>query len=198
MRKLLWLGLALIFLLSCKSNVQEGPEESRYYPSEEYFDNPKLKKIALDSDIFGIVRSVNSTYENDSVPYIEFSKKNITNSIIPFRNDYGNYDHRNYINVTQDSVFSFYHRYPNNLLMEVLKMHYENNGRRPFMAESAEEAIVEIVLDQNAKGEDLKNSISLVISTFDSLNLKFRGKLQLKIALEITGREAPPPFLLEN
>lgn len=198
MGKILCIGIAIISLISCKSKIQEKSPESRYYPSEDYFDNTKLKKIALDSDVIGIVKIVNSTYENDSIPYIEFFNKDITTRIIPFRNDYGNYDHKNYINVTQDSVFSFYHKYSINLLGELLKIHYENNGNRPLMAESAEDAIVEIVLDQNARGEDLKKSINLVISTFDSLNLEYHSKLRLKIALEIAGRKSPPPFLLEN
>src|SRR5690606_16626045 len=174
MKKIFYIWFCMISFISCEDKIQEQSHEVLYYPSKDSFRSDRLSKVNLEdsSEYVDLVRSVNRIYENDSIPYLEFLKENSLIKIIPFRNDYGNFHHRNYINVTKDSAFTFYHKYPLELLGELLKKHYENNGRLPYLSENAEEVIIEIVLNQDANGQDLIHKLKSVITSFDSLNVQ--------------------------
>lgn len=198
MKKILYLGIIIFYLISCKSKIQEGSTEVHYYPSEHYFNEPNLKKIVLEANIIDIAHSINRVHRNDSLPYIEIQNKNRTIRFIPLRNDYEKSAEKNRLRMTPDSVFLGTIRTSITELGKMLKKHYENKGRKSYLSDSPEKAVVEIVLDREKNGEILIKPLNLLITKFDSLNAIHNNSLKLRIALDYTGKYDPPPFLLEN
>ncbi|MCH4821770.1 hypothetical protein ML462_01175 [Gramella lutea] len=187
--------LSLLLFLNCKRN-ENTSKKVIFYPSKENFKNSNSKQIVFDlnDDFFRIIKQVNNTYENDSIPYFLIKKRDTIIKIIPLRNDSGFILRRNFITLTKDSVFTFYEKYPVNKLKDVLQLNYENLGTKPYLAESPERTIVDIELSPFDNGHELMDCLNQLIHSYNELKNEYDKKMVgLKVVLS-TPLTAPPPY----
>ena len=99
---------------------------------------------------------------------------------------------RNKLEITEDSIISD-KIYPINLLYEILKKYYLNNGAIINYPESAQKVYVEIEIDTSKNGHILKKSLSNLVRTFDKINSQHLDTLQLRVTLSYFHQIPPPP-----
>tara|TARA_R110000796_G_C14545718_1_gene433379 strand:+ start:1497 stop:2099 length:603 start_codon:yes stop_codon:yes gene_type:complete len=194
MRKII-LIITFIIFFSCRKETKKQNINTLYYPSKEYFFNSNIVKVELENSKTNFKRItdlVSDIHSVDSIPYVELIDNNILRKIILLRNDSNPIRLRNKLEITEDSIISD-KIYPINLLYEILKKYYLNNGAIINYPESAQKVYVEIEIDTSKNGHILKKSLSNLVRTFDKINSQHLDTLQLRVTLSYFHQIPPPP-----
>lgn len=187
MKKIIFLSSLSLIFICCKSKVSNEIHQIDYYPSKSLFNASNLRKIKIapSDNAEYIVNEINHTYRKDSIPFLEFKEGSRTIQIIPIRNDYGMFRKRNSFTITTDSVYLNITGYPKRQISELLKIHYENKGRDPYLSEGPEKAVVEIELDAEERGRMYVEYLKNLVTVFDKINAEHGDSLKLRVALGV-------------
>ena len=167
-------------ILSC----QKSTKEIYFYPSKEIYKNSELEKIDLDVTLLDFKYFTDNSGE---FPYtekrisVEFTNdKEIKKCIIPAKYDSGNYKQKNVLVINSDSI-KIDNGYSISKLRQVLKRHFTNNGNDFEYSDSPEKAIVELNLNSDTNGKELKRILNNLTNIFDEINNEIKDSLELKL-----------------
>jgi|GEM_PF-4149456 len=190
-----FLRILLIILLLITFGCKE--KDIFYYPNKDWFENEdSLIKIEHRAINFKQLRNtIRNIYQKEKVPYVEMQKNDSTIKIIPLQYDNdGYYKHKNFVTISQDSVFTMTGSQKIDQLQSIMIKQYSNNGRKPEYAEDSKSVIIIIDMPMDEKGIEAEKLLFKLISTFNEINIKFDNTLELYLAFNF--KQAPPPLHL--
>lgn len=194
MKKLFYFILLAGLVCCCGRKIEEN-QVVIYYPSKDLFTSNDLIKIDLHNPKLNFKRIkhlINDIHIKDSTPYILIKNKDTIRKIMPLRNDWGYKAGKNILRIVKDSIYKA-GKHSISELDRLLKKHYENNGKDPRYSQRTERAWVEIEIDTNASGVELKKILHIVTRAFDKINKYHQDSLKLKIGLSYFHQIPPPP-----
>ena len=180
-----------MLILNCKNKVSD----IRYYPNNLIKSTKNIKEIDLDSiplnfkEITDLVRKTKNEKKNLS---IEINDNGITKKIIPYVYNGGLIKERNILHLKYDSIL-IDNGYLITELKPILKRHYTNNGKNYRYSDSPKRAIVELNIDTNKTGTDLKKILINLTRTFDEVKSEVKDSIELRLIFNYFRRNPPPP-----
>lgn len=194
--QVLLLQILLISLISCSNPKAKQLKTNLYYPSKKFFDENNMVKINLDSTLLNFKKITNEVinmgYADSIIPYAYFQINDTIKNIFLGDISWGYIRSRNMVKIKNDSIYKI-ETYPLKNTYNILKIHYENNGKDIGFADSPEKAFVVIELDTNANAKNLIKALDHLTNEFDKLNIIHKDSLELKVALTYFSQIPPPP-----
>ncbi|GGW56336.1 hypothetical protein DFQ11_101601 [Winogradskyella epiphytica] len=190
MRKTLYISTILL-VLSCENN----PTEIRYYPTDRDFSAETSQLILLDTTKLNFRQITNrvGTYDKDyGKLVVEFNDKKIKKRITPYIYDGGLIRSKNILRIKSDSIL-IDENYPISDLKQILKRHYLNKGKAPYYPDLPRNAIVEVTIDTNKTGKELKKVLTQLTRTFDEIKKETKDTIELRVFFDYL-RQIPPPL----
>lgn len=190
LRKLTFISIFLL-TLSCRNKTTE----IRYYPTDREFSKENSELIGLDTTQLNFKQLTNKigTYYNDyGKLVVEFNDGNIKKRIIPYVYDGGLIKYKNALEIKSDSIL-IDSGYPISELKKLLKRHYLNKGKIPYYSDSPQSAFVEITIDTNKTGKELKEVLTKLTKSFDEIKSEIKDTIELRIFFDYLRQTIPPP-----
>jgi hypothetical protein len=156
----------IIFCIFIGCESQES--ETRYYPSQNF--NNEIIELDLDTTSFDFREIKGFVTRNillDKNVLIEVKDGRVLKKIYP--RIYTEIRKRDLLSITSDSIL-IDEGYPVSELKRILKRHYINNDKSFNYPKSYKKAAVEITLEMDETGKDLKKSLINLTSVFDQVN----------------------------
>ena len=173
--------LTILLILSCEKETNE----IRYYPS--YYQVSKNSDIVIGLDTVKLnFRQITNEVEKYSFDngygnlFVEFDDGQIKKRITPFVYGAGLIREKNGLTVTDDSIH-IDDGYPISDLKWILKRHYLNKGKIPYYSESPKKAFVELLVDTNMNGIELKKVLTKITRSFDEIKREINDTIELGI-----------------
>tara|TARA_R100001369_G_scaffold37573_1_gene62978 strand:+ start:6020 stop:6643 length:624 start_codon:yes stop_codon:yes gene_type:complete len=189
-RKTVYLSIFLV-ILSCKPQTSE----IRYYPSTANFSTEKAQFIGLDTinmNFRQITNKVASYYGKLEYLVVDFNDGQIKKHLKPFVYGGGLIKYRNVLEIKSDSIL-IDDGYPISELKRILKRHYLNKGKNFRYSDSPKKALVEITIDTNKNGKELKDVLINLTRTFDEIKNEVNDTIELKVYFDYLRQFPPPP-----
>ena len=181
----------ILLTLSCNQKTSE----IRYYPNEQYLLDESVEIIGLDTTKLNfreITNKLEQHYENNTHMIVQFDDGNITKKILPHVYGNGLVKIKNVLKIKTDSIL-IDDGYRISELKRILKRHYTNNGEIPYYSANFYQASVEITIDTNKTGKELKQVLKTVTRTFDEIKTEIQDSIQLNIFFSYSRQTPPPP-----
>jgi hypothetical protein len=186
-------------LVSCKEKtklekVEKKQTEIRYYPTDRPLSNETLELIGLDTTELNFRQLTNKvgTYYRKTSLIVEFDDQQIKKRITPYIYSGGYIRFRNVLQIKSDSIL-IDDGYPINELKRILKRHYLNKGKIPYYSQSPKKALVEVTLDTNRTGKEIKEVLTKLTRTFDEIKEEINDTIELRIFFDYFRQIPPPP-----
>lgn len=185
MRRIIYISIFLIFLC-CKREITE----IRYYPTDFHTSIEYFEFINLDTTKLTLRQITNEIIHNgfDSDLgniMIEFNDRAIKKRVIPYFYGSGLYKEENILKINSDSIL-IDNNYPISELKQILKRHYLNKNSNIRYSDSPEKAIIEVSIDSNENGNELKKLLVKLTRSFDEIKVEIKDKIELRVFLEYT------------
>ena len=186
MKKLL---LLFIVFASCKKEIY-------YYPSEEFFKKNNPKEINLDNLSFWEIKdSIYYELYRGNRLFIELENQRKIYKISPFTYMGGLIKEKNVLEIYQDSLWFFNKRQSINQLDKLIKIHYENNGKIPYLPDSHKRAFVKLTLEPEDNTEKLKAKLLYIVQVYNKAIIKNKDSIDLNIMLDYYFDKVDPPTI---
>ncbi|MDN3643144.1 hypothetical protein QWY87_10565 [Lutimonas halocynthiae] len=187
--------LTVLLILSCDKQTNE----IRYYPSYYQVSKDSVLVIGLDTVKLNFRQITNEveTYSFDNGYgnlFVEFDDGQIKKRITPFVYGAGLIREKNGLTVTDDSIY-IDDGYPISDLKWILKRHYLNKGKIPHHSSSPKNAFVEMLVDTNMNGVDIKKVLTKITRSFDEVKKEINDTIELHIYFYNIKEVKPPPPL---
>ncbi len=184
--------LILVLVISCEKKTTE----TRYYPTERLFSKQTSSIIELDNTKLNfrqITNKIGTYINNDENLVVEFNDGNIKKRVIPFRYSGGLIKGKNILRIKSDSIL-IDNKYPTADLKKLLRRHHLNKGKIANYSDSRKKAIVEITIDTNKTGKELKQVLTKLTRSFDEIKEEIDDTIELKIFFDYFRQIPPPPL----
>ena len=192
MRKALYIS-TIFLILSCENK----PPEIRYYPTDRPFHNETSELIGLDTTKFNfkqLTNKVGTFYKDYGKLVVEFNDEKVTKRITPYVYDGGLIKFRNILEIKSDSIL-IDEGYSISELKRILKRHYLNKGEISYYSDSPKKALVEVTVDTNKTGKELKEVLIKLTRTFDEIKEELNDTIELRVFFDYMRQTPPPPPL---
>ena len=191
MKKLLLLAI-IILTLGCENKTTE----IRYYPSNREFQKDSIELIGLDTTKLNFRQLTNKSAEfyvdDGKQVVVEFGDNKIKKRVIPYVYTGGLVKLKNVLQIKSDSIL-IDEGYPISQLKWILKRHYLNKGAIPQYSDSPERALVEVTIDTNQSGKELKELLTRLTRSFDEIKSEINDSIELRVAFDYFRQIPPPP-----
>ncbi len=128
---------------------------------------------------------------DDKKSVIKIQKDNIIREIMPFADGGGCYFRMmNFLEIKSDSIL-VENGYKIEKLDSILNLHYTNNGKSFYYADSPKRAIVKVTIDTSKTGTELKDFLIKLTTSFDKIN--FKDSLELRLMFDYFRQTPRPP-----
>ena len=192
MKKFLLLAI-LILILSCEKKTTE----IRYYPSDREFHKDGIELIGLDTTDLNFRQLTNKTadfyLDKGNLIVVEFDDEQIKKRVIPYVYTGGLIKMKNVLQIKSDSIL-IDNGYPINELKRILKRHYLNKGEISQYSDSPERALVEVTIDTNQSGNELKVLLTRLTHSFDEIKSEINDTIELRVVFDYFRQIPPPPM----
>lgn len=182
----------IILILSCVDKTTE----IRYYPSDLELADTKTELVGLDTTKLNFRQMINLIRKDEGFEYdygntiMEFDDGKIKKRVIPYFFGSGHIKSKNILRITKDSIL-IDNGYSISELERILKRHYLNKGRIPFYSDLPSKAIVEVTIDTNSTGIDIKEVLTKLTRSFDEVYSEIKDTIELRVFFD-NSREVPP------
>ena len=187
--------ILLISTILLNLSCNEKTSEIRFYPSDKYVLDETVEIIGLDTTKLNfreITNKLEDHYDNKTHMIVQFDDENITKKILPQVYGNGLVKIKNVLRIKTDSIL-IDDGYRISELKRILKRHYTNNGEIPYYSANYYQASVEITIDTNKTGRDLKQVLKTVTRTFDEIKTEIQDSIKLNIFFSYFRQIPPPP-----
>ncbi len=192
MRKILILT-TIILILGCENK----PTEIRYYPTNREFNKDSIELIGLDTTGLNFRQLTNKSadfyVDEGNLVVVEFDDGQIKKRVIPYVYTGGLIKMKNVLQIKSDSIL-IDDGYPISELKRILKRHYINKGEIPQYSDSPERALVEVTIDTNHSGKELKEVLTRLTRSFDEIKSEINDTIELRIFFDYFRQIPPPPM----
>ncbi|MGJ8594120.1 MAG: hypothetical protein ACSHXF_16335 [Aquaticitalea sp.] len=171
--------------------------EIRYYPTDFQFPLENFEIIGLDTTELNFRQLTNNVMNNgfDSDfgnVMVEFDDGKVKKRIMPYFYGNGLFSGKNILKIKSDSLL-IDNNYPISDLKRILKRHYLNKGKIPYYSASPQKAIVEITIDTNKTGKELKEVLTKLTRTFDEIKVEIKDSIELRVFFDYFRQMPLPP-----
>ena len=185
--------LTVLLILGCEKRINE----IRYYPSKHSFSKDSLILVGLDTGKLNFIQIAQKVdhhifYHGYGNFFVEFDDGQIKKRIAPLTYGAGLVRQKNGLTIASDSIH-IDDGYPISDLNWVLKRHYLNKGRVPYYSDSPKRAFVEISIDTNSNGMELKEILTKITRSFDAIRTEINDSIVLRIYFDNIIEIKPPP-----
>ncbi len=191
MEKILLLA-TIILILSCENKTTE----MRYYPTDREFSEDNVELIGLDTTGLNFRQLTNKSADfytdEGNLVVVEFDDGQMKKRVIPYVYTGGLIKMKNVLQIKSDSIL-IDNGHPISELKWILKRHYLNKGEIPHYSDSPERALVEVTIDTNQSGKELKEVLTKLTRTFDEIKSEINDTIELRVAFDYF-RQIPPPM----
>lgn len=192
MKKLL---ILLLILSACKKEVY-------YYPSEDFFKDKNPQEIVIDNLSFKeITDSVSNELFKRNRLFITLENSKYIYKISPFTYTGGFIKEKNILEINNDSLKFNHKNYSLNQLKKYLKIHYENNGEKPYLSDSYKRAFVKLTIDENKSSDYIQENIFFIVDSFNKANIVNKDSIEFGLMLDFILDKIltipPPPSPIE-
>ncbi|MFD0976776.1 hypothetical protein [Salinimicrobium gaetbulicola] len=191
MKKLLLLAI-VILIIGCENKTTE----IRYYPSDREFQKDSIQLIGLDTTKLNFRQLTNKSAEfyvdEGKQVVVEFDDGKIKKRVIPYVYTGGLIKLKNILQLKSDSIL-IDDGYSISELKRILKRHYLNKGEIPQYSDSPERALVEVTIDTNQSGKELKELLTRLTRSFDEIKGEINDSIELRVAFDYFRQIPPPP-----
>ncbi|WP_246293549.1 MULTISPECIES: hypothetical protein [Winogradskyella] len=190
MRKTLSI-LSILLILSCENKTTE----IRYYPTDRNFSVETKEVIGLDTTQLNFREITNKvgTFDKDyGKLVVEFDDGKIKKRVTPYVYDNGLIKSKNILRIKSDSIL-IDNKYSINELKRILKRHYLNKDKVPYYPDSPKNGLVEITINTNKTGKELKKVLSKLTQVFDEIKEEVNDTIELRIYFDYLRQIPPPP-----
>ncbi len=191
MKKILLLT-TIILILSCENKTIE----TRYYPTNREFHKDSIELIGLDTTDLNfrqLTNKVGAFYEDKgNLIVVEFDDGQIKKRLIPYVYTGGLIKIKNVLQIKSDSIL-IDNGYAIGELKRILKRHYLNKGKIPQYSDSPEKALVEVTIDTNRTGKELKEVLIRLTNTFDDIKTEINDTIELNVFFDYFRQIPTPP-----
>ena len=191
MKKLLLLAIVSL-IIGCENKTTE----IRYYPSDRAFQKDSIQLIGLDTTKLNFRQLTNKSAEfyvdDGKQVVVEFDDDKIKKRVIPYVYTGGLIKLKNVLQLKSDSIL-IDDGYPISELKRILKRHYLNKGEIPQYSDSPERALVEVTIDTNQSGKELKELLTRLTRSFDEIKGEINDSIELRVAFDYFRQIPPPP-----
>lgn len=190
MRKALYIS-TIFSILSCENK----PTEIRYYPTDRPFNNETSLLIGLDTTKLNfrqLTNKVGTFYKDYGKLVVEFNDQKVKKRITPYVYDGGLIKYRNILEIKSDSILVD-EGYSISDLKRILKSHYLNKGEISYYSDSPKKALVEVSVDTNKTGKELKEVLIKLTRTFDEIKEEINDTIELRVFFDYIRQIPPPP-----
>ncbi len=192
MKKLLLLAI-IVLIIGCENKTTE----IRYYPSDREFQEDSIELIGLDTTKLNFRQLTNKSAEfyvdDEKQVVVEFDDDKIKKQVIPYVYTGGLIKMKNVLQIKSDSIL-IDDGYPISELKRILKRHYLNKGEIPQYSDSPERALVEVTIDTNHSGKELKEVLTRLTRSFDEIKSEINDTIELRIFFDYFRQIPPPPM----
>ncbi|HHC80878.1 MAG TPA: hypothetical protein ENK46_13410 [Flavobacteriia bacterium] len=176
-------------------SCQEKMIKIQYYPDDTLYTEKNAEIIRLDTTKLNfkqITDKIGTFYNRFGKLVVEFDDGKVKKRVIPFVFDGGLIKERNILEITSDSIL-IDDRYPISELKRILKRHYTNKNNISYYSESPYNALVEVTIDTNKSGKELKQVLTNLTSTFDEIKNELQDSIKLSIYFDYSRQTPRPP-----
>ncbi|WP_282164749.1 hypothetical protein [Cellulophaga baltica] len=193
MKKIIFVSLIILFL-----NCENDSREIRYYPTDNELINQNHELIDLDTTKLNfrqITDSIDDGYfDNDyGNMIVEFDDGKIKKRIIAYFYGSGLIKRKNVLQIKSDSIL-IDNGYPISELKRILKRHYLNKGQNEIYSDSPSKALVEVTIDTNKNGKQLKEVLTRITRSFDDIKSEIRDSIQLRVFFDYSRQTTQIPL----
>ncbi|AIZ42451.1 hypothetical protein [Cellulophaga baltica] len=193
MKKIIFVSLIILFL-----NCENDSREIRYYPTDNELINQNHELIDLDTTKLNfrqITDSIDDGYfDNDyGNMIVEFDDGKIKKRIIAYFYGSGLIKRKNVLQIKSDSIL-IDNGYPISELKRILKQHYLNKGQNEIYSDSPSKALVEVTIDTNKNGKQLKEVLTRITRSFDDIKSEIRDSIQLRVFFDYSRQTTQIPL----
>ncbi len=177
--------------MSCESK----PKEIRFYPTDRAFSTETSQLIGLDTTELNFRQITNKigTFDKDyGILVVEFDDEKIKKRIIPYVYDNGLIKSKNILRIKSDTIL-IDEIYPISELKPIMKRHYLNKGKVPYYPDLPRNALVEVTIDTNKTGKELKKVLTQLTRTFDEIKKETNDTIELRVFFNYLRQIPPPP-----
>ena len=201
MRKTIYISIIFGILISCKQNEKTKQKENklieiREYPTDREFKTEIGELIGLDTTELNFKQITNriGSFQEESYGQliVEFVDEKIKKRLIPYVYDEGLIKQKNVLRIKSDSIL-IDDGYSINELKRILKRHYLNKGKIPYYSDSPSKALVEVTIDTNKNGKEIKDILIKLTRSFDEINAEINDTIELRVFFDYYRQIPPPP-----
>lgn len=185
----------ILILILLFTSCQENETKIQYYPDDTLYTEKNAEIIRLDTTKLNfkqITDKIGTFYNRFGKLVVEFDDGKVKKRVIPFVFDGGLIKERNILEITSDSIL-IDDRYPISELKRILKRHYTNKNNISYYSESPYNALVEVTIDTNKSGKELKQVLTNLTSTFDEIKNELQDSIKLSIYFDYLRQTPRPP-----
>jgi hypothetical protein len=205
LKKTIYIALIFGILFSCrqKDRIKQAEikvSEIREYPTDREFKIDIGELIGLDTTALNFKQITNriSSFQEENYGQlkVEFEDNKIKKRLTPYVYDEGLIKQKNILRIKSDSIL-IDDGYSIDELKRILKRHYLNKGKIPYYSDSPQKAIVEVTIDTNKNGKELKELLIKLTSTFDEIKEEINDSIELRVFFDYFRQIPPPPMPLK-